>query len=376
MGSSTGRAQGSSGQVIISFEDNRLLRDLLGDFHSHLGLIEDRLGIEIAAHGNVLTLSGASGQIDRGRDVLEHLYGRLEGGETITPGDIDGAIRHAEAAPPPAAPPDRPSRPGRPSRAGRQTFPMAPDDQNRLVSRNSQGLARIRTRKTQITARSPAQSRYLHAMEQTDLVFGMGPAGTGKTYLAVAFAAAALERGLIDRIILSRPAIEAGERLGFLPGDMRDKVDPYLRPLFDALHDIVPADRVRRDIENGTIEIAPLAYMRGRTLAHSIIILDEAQNCTVMQMKMFLTRLGEGSRMIITGDPSQVDLPRGERSGLAHAAGLLHRIEGIRQITFTRADVVRNPLVTRIIEAYDRAETGNQKKPPIHKSRRPAHDQN
>ncbi len=351
------KAQQASTRVILSFGDNRLVRDLMGDYHSHLGLIEDRLHIEITSHGNVLTLSGDPEQVDRGRDVLEHLYGRLQSGEHIGTGEIDGAIRHAQAAPTSHLS----SPPGRPSPAARAHDPFM-DPQRQLVSVDARGLAVIKTRKSQIAARSPVQSQYLRAMQQADLIFGMGPAGTGKTYLAVAFAAAALERGLVDRVILSRPAIEAGERLGFLPGDIRDKVDPYLRPLFDALHDVVPAERVRRDIENGTIEIAPLAYMRGRTLAHAIVILDEAQNCTVMQMKMFLTRLGEGSKMIITGDPSQVDLPRGTHSGLVHAARLLRHVDGIAQVNFSSSDVVRSALVSRIIEAYDR-ETGAANQP-------------
>jgi phosphate starvation-inducible PhoH-like protein len=206
-----------------------------------------------------------------------------------------------------------------------------------------------------VTARTPNQGLYIQAMDRVDLVFGLGPAGTGKTYLAVAYAAQCLERGQVERIVLSRPAVEAGERLGFLPGDMREKVDPYLRPLYDALYDVLPPAKVERDLATGVIEIAPLAFMRGRTLAHAFVILDEAQNTTSMQMKMFLTRLGEGSKMAVTGDPSQIDLPPGQKSGLEDAVGLLAGIRGIEAIRFTAADVVRRDLVARIVEAYDKA---------------------
>ena len=202
--------------------------------------------------------------------------------------------------------------------------------------------------------RTPMQSAYIRALEKSDLVFGVGPAGIGKTYIAVAYAAHCLERGMVERIILSRPAVEAGERLGFLPGDMREKVDPYLRPLYDALYDVLPPEKVERDLETGVIEIAPLAFMRGRTLANACVILDEAQNTTSMQMKMFLTRIGEGSKMAVTGDPSQVDLPPGQRSGLEEAVGLLTGVRGIEAIRFTAGDVVRRDLVARIVEAYDR----------------------
>ena len=200
------------------------------------------------------------------------------------------------------------------------------------------------------------QSAYIRAIEKLDLVFGVGPAGTGKTYLAVAFAAHCLERGVVERIILSRPAVEAGERLGFLPGDMREKVDPYLRPLYDALYDVLPPEKVERDLETGVIEIAPLAFMRGRTLANAFVILDEAQNTTSMQMKMFLTRLGEGSKMIVTGDPTQIDLPPGMRSGLEEAVSLLDGVEGVTSIRFTGADIVRRDLVAKIVAAYDKAK--------------------
>ena len=203
-----------------------------------------------------------------------------------------------------------------------------------------------------------AQSTYIRALDKTDLVFGIGPAGTGKTYLAVAFAAHFLERGLVERIILSRPAVEAGERLGFLPGNMREKVDPYLRPLYDALYDVLPPEKVERDLETGVIEIAPLAFMRGRTLANAFVILDEAQNTTTMQMKMFLTRLGENSKMVITGDPSQIDLPSGQKSGLEEAVTLLKDVPGIDIVRFANADIVRRDLVMKIVDAYDKAGLG------------------
>jgi phosphate starvation-inducible PhoH-like protein len=252
--------------------------------------------------------------------VLEKLYARIRQGEDVGPGDIDGLLRHASGETPPA-----------------------------------DGLAQIRTRKRLVTARTPNQSAYVQALDRVDLVFGLGPAGTGKTYLAVAYAAQCLERGQVERIVLSRPAVEAGERLGFLPGDMREKVDPYLRPLYDALYDVLPPAKVERDLDTGVIEIAPLAFMRGRTLAHAFVILDEAQNTTSMQMKMFLTRLGDGSKMAVTGDPSQTDLPAGQKSGLEEAVALLRGVKGVEAIRFTAADVVRRDLVARIVEAYDKA---------------------
>jgi phosphate starvation-inducible PhoH-like protein len=305
---------------VVPFEDNRHLNRLLGEYDGHLALLEERLGIEAQAHGNMVTLTGPTAACETARDVLEKLYARIRQGEDIGPGDLDGLLRHAgnDAAP-------------------------------------TDGLAQIRTRRRIVTARSPVQSTYIQALQRVDLVFGVGPAGTGKTYLAVAYAAQCLERGLVDRIVLSRPAVEAGERLGFLPGDMREKVDPYLRPLYDALYDVLPQAKVERDLDTGIIEIAPLAFMRGRTLAHSFVILDEAQNTTSMQMKMFLTRLGEGSKMAVTGDPSQVDLPHGQRSGLEEAVGLLSGIRGIEAIRFSSADVVRRDLVARIVDAYDHA---------------------
>ena len=316
-----GNAPGAGqARLAVPFEDNRHLNRLLGEYDGHLALLEERLGIEAHAHGNVVTLTGPQPACETARDVLEKLYARVRQGEDIGPGDIDGLLRHATAEAP------------------------AKD-----------GLAQIRTRRKVITARTPTQSSYVKALDQSDLVFGLGPAGTGKTYLAVAYAAQCLERGQVERIVLSRPAVEAGERLGFLPGDMREKVDPYLRPLYDALYDVLAPAKVERDLETGVIEIAPLAFMRGRTLAHSFVILDEAQNTSPMQMKMFLTRLGEGAKMVVTGDPSQVDLPPGQTSGLEEAAALLRGVRGIEMVRFSSGDVVRRDLVARIVEAYDKA---------------------
>ncbi|NCY25493.1 MAG: PhoH family protein, partial [Alphaproteobacteria bacterium] len=217
-------------------------------------------------------------------------------------------------------------------------------------------LPQIRTRKGAIAPRSPAQAAYMEILSKHEISFGLGPAGTGKTYLAVAQGVALLLTGQVERIVLSRPAVEAGERLGFLPGDMKEKVDPYLRPLYDALNDMLPGDQLARRMTAGEIEIAPLAFMRGRTLAHCFAILDEAQNTTPAQMKMFLTRLGEGSRMVITGDPSQIDLPPGQPSGLVEAARILEHVPGIGFMRFADTDVVRHPLVGRIVAAYSRAE--------------------
>ena len=317
-------AAASPHRVVVTFEDNRLLPRLLGEYDANLARIESQLGVTVHAQGNVITLSGPKTEAEMAREVLGALYERVSKGETISAGDIDGLIRHARSGAP-----------------------------------RAEGMAQIRTRRRIVTARTPMQSAYLRALERFDLVFGIGPAGTGKTYLAVAFAAACLERGLVERIILSRPAVEAGERLGFLPGDLKEKVDPYLRPLYDALKDVLPPEKVEKDLASGTIEVAPLAFMRGRTLSHAFVILDEAQNTTGMQMKMFLTRLGEGSKMAITGDPSQIDLPRGQESGLGQAVRLLQGVNGIEVVRFTSADVVRRDLVARIVEAYDRVEQGN-----------------
>ncbi len=319
---------GGAEPTVVYFDDIRLVRDLLGDYDANLAVLEDRLGVEAVVNGNAVSLRGPDASCATAKTVLEQLYGRLAQGETIGAGEVVGAIRHARAFDPGG---NEPRAPGTPE------------------------AQQIRTRKRLITARTPAQSAYLASLQRNDLVFATGPAGTGKTYLAVAFAAACLESGGCDRLILSRPAVEAGERLGFLPGDMREKVDPYLRPLYDALYDMLPPERVERGLASGVIEIAPLAFMRGRTLSHAIVILDEAQNCTPVQLKMFLTRLGEESKMIVTGDPTQVDLPPGKDSGLVEAIELLKGIEEIDHIAFTRADVVRRELVGKIVDAYESA---------------------
>ena len=316
--------------IVVVFEDNRLVGALFGEFDQHLATIEQRLAVDAVARGNQVTIRGNADACQRARMALDLLYARLQQGREIEPGDVEGAIRMALAA---------------------ETQMSLPE----IEPRGRLAMAEVGTRRRAVTARTPAQDAYIRAMAESEMVFGVGPAGTGKTYLAVAYAAALLERGTVARLILSRPAVEAGERLGFLPGDMREKIDPYLRPLYDALHDMMPPEKVERGLQSGMIEVAPLAFMRGRTLANAAIILDEAQNTTSMQMKMFLTRLGENSRMIITGDPSQVDLPHGQKSGLIEAIDLLKGVEGVAQIRFTDVDVVRHPLVARIVRAYDAA---------------------
>ncbi len=314
--------------IVLTFENNRLATELFGQFDQNLALIEQKLGVDARARGNQVSLHGAEEATNQARRALDYLYERLQEGAEVHSSDVEGAIRMSVAA----------------------------DDQLTLPTMERKGrmsFAQIATRKKTIAARTPTQDAYIRAMDRAELVFGVGPAGTGKTYLAVAHAAQLLERGAIEKIILSRPAVEAGERLGYLPGDMKEKVDPYLRPLYDALYDMMPGDKVERAITAGVIEIAPLAFMRGRTLANAAVILDEAQNTTSMQMKMFLTRLGENARMIVTGDPSQIDLPRGQRSGLVEALHILRGVEGVVTVRFTETDVVRHPLVARIVAAYD-----------------------
>ena len=316
--------------IVLSFDNNDHARALYGQFDQNLALIEQRLGVDVRSKGNQVTIRGEPTATEQARRALDYLYDRLAaGGDEPDTSDVDGALRMAVAA----------------------------DDQLSLptiAAPSKLAAAQISTRKKTVFARTPNQAAYIRALDRSELVFGVGPAGTGKTYLAVAHAAMLLERGAVERIILSRPAVEAGERLGFLPGDLKEKVDPYLRPLYDALYDMIPADKVERALAAGVIEIAPLAFMRGRTLANAAVILDEAQNTTTMQMKMFLTRLGENSTMIVTGDPSQVDLPLGAKSGLVEALHVLRDVSGIVTVRFTETDVVRHPLVAKIVSAYDR----------------------
>lgn len=318
------------GRVELSFADNRLLPLLFGEHEQYLARVEKQLAVKLVTRGNILTIAGNSQGRDAAQAVFSALWERLRAGLSVGPAEVDAAVRMAISA-------DLPS-------AGQGLAQFA--DPN----------GAIRTKRKVIAPRSATQARYLEALNENELVFGLGPAGTGKTYLAVAQAVSLLLQGKVDRIILSRPAVEAGERLGFLPGDMKDKVDPYLRPLYDALHDMMPADQVAKRMETGVIEVAPLAFMRGRTLAHAFVILDEAQNTTPMQMKMFLTRMGDGSRMVVTGDVTQIDLPSGTKSGLKEALSILRGVEGVGFVEFSDQDVVRHPLVGRIVRAYDAAQ--------------------
>ena len=300
------------------FSDNALAQTLFGPHNSHLERIERQLGVTLTARGNAVAVSGGAESTAEAVRVLDDLYVLAGRQGHLESADVDGAMRMVAVG-------------------------AAPED----------GIV-LQTRKRRIVARTPGQADYLTAMAHQELVFGVGPAGTGKTYLAVAKAVTMMMEGQIERIVLSRPAVEAGERLGFLPGDLKDKVDPSLRPLYDALHDMLPGDQVAKKLAAGDIEVAPLAFMRGRTLANAFVILDEAQNTTPVQMKMFLTRMGENSRMVVTGDLSQVDLPPGTKSGLLDALETLNGIEDVGFIHFTHRDVVRHSLVAKIIKAYDR----------------------
>ena len=321
---------GDRSRVELTFDKPQLLAQLFGQYDQNLVALEHRLGIYITARGNRIGLEGSAEQVAMARDVLNDLYARIQRGDDVDTGLVDASIAMA----------------AEPTLAGivRADF-----------GDRAPGIM-IRTRKKTIVPRTPAQAHYMHDLVNNDMIFSLGPAGTGKTYIAVAQAVSQLISGSVQRLILSRPAVEAGEKLGFLPGDMKEKVDPYLRPLYDALNDCLPAEQVERRIASGEIEIAPIAFMRGRTLADAFIILDEAQNTTPAQMKMFLTRFGENSRMVICGDPNQVDLPGGvEASGLRDAVARVEGLEGIAISRFTSGDVVRHPIVGRIVEAYEGA---------------------
>jgi phosphate starvation-inducible PhoH-like protein len=310
----------------IEFEQPYLLGPLFGDYDRHLVMIEDRLGVHIAARGSRVMIEGEPDAAARAREVLMGLYDRLDKGQDVDAAAVEAVI-------------------------GMANQPLFDGIVSEEVANAPKVM--IRTRKKTIVPRSVVQTQYMEALARDDMIFALGPAGTGKTYLAVAQAVQMLITGQVERLILSRPAVEAGERLGFLPGDMKEKVDPYLRPLYDALYDMLPAEQVERRITSGEIEIAPIAFMRGRTLNDAFIILDEAQNTTPQQMKMFLTRFGMRSRMVICGDPNQTDLPPGATSGLADAVAKLEGIPKLTMVRFTASDVVRHPLVGRIVQAYE-----------------------
>jgi len=311
-------------EIKLTFEDNRLASLVFGQYDQNIAHLERRLGVVAVANGNHVVLRGSPEATGQARRVLERLYDRVRLNEALSPGDVDGVIQETALQ--------------------GSLFPVAAGEAT---------FEEIGTRRRRVRARNAAQHSYLRMLKRNELVFAEGPAGTGKTWLAVGHAVQLIEQGVVERLVLSRPAVEAGERLGFLPGDMKEKVDPYLRPIYDALYDFMEARHVERGLQTGMIEIAPLAFMRGRTLTNAIVLLDEAQNTTNMQMKMFLTRLGEGSRMIVTGDPSQIDLPPGAKSGLVEAVRILDGVEGIGRVVFAQGDVVRHDLVRRIVGAYE-----------------------
>ena len=308
----------------VNFElyNNQLVQQLVGASDANLRLIEKILNVEISSFGNQINIKGSQDAVDQAKTAIDLLYGKVSKGIEIGEQEVKAAVRMSEEGP------------------------------EKIDGQNLNDIV-LKTKKRHIYPRSAPQAKYIQEMMKNELVFGLGPAGTGKTYLAVALAVSMMLEGKIDKIILSRPAVEAGENLGFLPGDLKDKVDPYLRPLYDALYEMLPAEQVDKKLAIGEIEIAPLAFMRGRTLSNAFVILDEAQNTTPMQMKMFLTRLGENSRMVVNGDLSQVDLPRGVISGLKDALDTLENVSSISSVTFSANDVVRHGLVAKIVKAYE-----------------------
>lgn len=309
--------------------DSRILIAIFGEQDKNLKNLARVLEIEIFTKGNKVIMAGPDEKLAMARQILDHAYAMVKSGKTPTEADFQGFIRLVTG--------------------------IGETDES-ASSKSADGIS---TRKMMVRPRTPGQAEYIQALRDYELVFGVGPAGTGKTYLAVAMGVSLLLEKKVERLILSRPAVEAGEQLGFLPGDLREKVDPYLRPLYDALHDMMPRDQVEAKLKSGEIEIAPLAFMRGRTLAHAYVILDEAQNTVSSQMKMFLTRIGEGSRMVITGDLSQVDLPKGKVSGLREAHVILRDVKQLKFCFLTRDDVVRHPLITAIVDAYDDHDSDN-----------------
>jgi phosphate starvation-inducible protein PhoH and related proteins len=335
-----GEQPADNSDVSITLADNRIASLVFGQYDQNIAHIERKLGVIAHVNGNQVLIKGSREQAEHAKRVIDTLYSRIKAGHQISVGEVDGAIQEIAAQ--------------------GNLFPQAraedpsPDARSPEQRETRGAFEQVVTRKRgPVKARNAAQDAYIKSLRRHELVMAEGPAGTGKTWLAVGHAVQLIEQGVCERLILSRPAVEAGERLGFLPGDMREKVDPYLRPIYDALYDFMDGRAVERGMTTGMIEVAPLAFMRGRTLSRAVVLLDEAQNATSMQMKMFLTRLGEGSRMIITGDPSQVDLPNGQTSGLVEAIRILSGVEGIGHVTFGHQDVVRHELVRRIVRAYD-----------------------
>lgn len=321
-------------QKTLEFGDNALIALLYGEHNTHLSHIESKLKVDISDRGNTLTISGSAKNCNLAEKLINKLWQNLENKQEIGIQEIDAALRFLKPA-------------------SKNKNKATANKTNKGAKAMSDSDIAIKTKKKTIAPRSPNQAGYIRSIVDNEMVFGLGPAGTGKTYLAVAVGVSMFLEGKVERLIFTRPAIEAGENLGFLPGDLKEKVDPYLRPIYDALQDMIPLDIMQKKIEAGEIEIAPLAFMRGRTLSNAFVILDEAQNTTCTQMKMFLTRMGEASRMVITGDITQTDLPVGVKSGLRDATEILDGVDGINFTRFTQKDVTRHKLVGRIIKAYD-----------------------